>query len=91
MCNKMYQCRNCTATSETLTAQCTKCGMKGALVEVQTAATEATTKVKQIFQSCKNCGTTEMGNEAKCQVCHFPVKRESLTSTLELSPKVKTS
>jgi hypothetical protein len=46
------------------------------LVELQPIKIKAKPAIKKIFSVCQNCGTTEMGSDHKCKVCHFPIAQE---------------
>lgn len=66
----MYECKNCSTTTEDFTERCPTCSMPGMLEEKVEAKDP---QVKQIYKSCKNCGTLDIGSGPKCQVCNFPV------------------
>ena len=73
----MLICKNCGSTNVRGVIKCTTCSMKGMLVEITKKEKNKQDTIKPIYSSCPNCGTSETGNNEKCQKCNFPLPVDS--------------
>jgi len=89
MTKQMYKCGNCASVSEEKSDHCGTCGMKGMITEVQITDTIKKATVKKMYATCRNCGTTEMGDGANCLKCHFPTGIKQQTQIEKVLPNIK--
>lgn len=71
----MKLCKNCHTIHEEKIMECTHCNMNGQLILYYPGRTKVNEKVKNLYQTCRNCGTADPGNGQSCVHCHFPLSQ----------------
>lgn len=69
----MKLCKNCHTIHEEDVLECTHCKMKGQLIPHNPAKVSSKNNVKNLYRTCRNCGTVDPGNGHKCIRCNFPL------------------
>lgn len=84
----MKLCRNCRTVNPDDAIRCMRCKIQDHLVDYNPEITKDWQKsmheknnVKQMHNICRNCGTTDHGNNKKCVKCHFPFPAKAPKTT----------
>ena len=67
----MKVCNNCSTVNDDAVDKCGHCNMSGNFT--YQGATQSVTVAQKASIDCKNCGSEDPGEGAKCVHCHFPL------------------